>query len=165
MFSLTILENSAKILVAEQSAPGALFHVLVATLVTLASAAVIMLPRKWVPGVLLLSFAVGFSLMRLPGPTNRITVHRDTNTIAWEAEKSSNVEAHGEIAAASIQSAEFDFNRNDRNILLIGRDGKQYFPLGKQHFGGEPEQAVVLAAIRELIGQGAGSTLAPQVMR
>ena len=165
MSSLVILENSANILVAEQSAAGTLFGVLVAILVTTASAVVIMLPRKWVPGALLLLSVAGFLLMGLPGTTNKVTLDRDAHTIAWETRHYNNVEAHGQISSASIQSAEFDFNRGDRNIILISRDGKEYFPLGDQHFSGEPEQSVVLAAIRELIGQGVDSMPAQQTTR
>ena len=160
MSSLTIIENSANLLVAEQSPPSVLMFALLPTLVAACAAVAVLLQRKWVPGVLLVLLVAGLSLMLLPGAAHRITIDRRARTISWEKRQSGKVEAHEEVGAASVQSADMDFNRNARNIILIGRDGRQYFPLGNQHFTGEPEQAVVLSAIRELIGQNApvGST-------
>ena len=117
--------------------------------------------RKWVLGVFMLVLAAGLSLMMLPGATYRVKVDRAGRTISWETKRAGASEPQGSLPAASIQSADFDFNRNARNILLIGRDGKQYFPLGSQHFTGEPDQSVVLTAIRELIGQGSNNTATP----
>ena len=162
MSSLNIIENSANLLVAEQSPPSVLFFGLLSTLVALVAAGAVFSQRKWILGAFMLLLAAGLALMMLPGAAYRITVDRTAHTVAWEARRSGTVEAQGSLPVASIQSADFDFNRNARNIILIGRDGKQYLPLGDQHFTGEPEQSVVLSAIRELIGQSADSPSAPQ---
>lgn len=165
MSSLTILENSAHMLVAEQSPPSVLFFGILSTTIALAAAGAVFSQRKWILGALLLVLAAGLSLMMLPGTAYKITVDRTARTVAWETRRSGAAQTQGSLPVASIQSADFDFNRNARNIILIGRDGKQYLPLGNQHFTGEPEQSVVLAAIRELIGQGEDSTPVPQGTR
>ena len=155
MSGLTIIEKSATILVAEQSPPSVPIFALIPTLVAACAAVAVLLKRKWVLGLFLVVLAAGLSLMLLPGAAYRITVNRSVRTISWEKRQSGKVEAQEAIGAANIQSADMDFNRNARNIILMSRDGRQYFPLGNQHFTGEPEQAVVLAAIRKLIGQNA----------
>ncbi len=165
MSSLTILQNSADRLVAEQSPPGGLFFVILAILVTTIFSVALLRLRKWILGTFMAVMAICFSLALLPGAAYRLSVDRQTGTIAWDTMRSGKVEAHQEVSATDLQTAEFDFNRNDRNILLVDRDGRQYFPLGDQHFSGEPEQSVALAAIRELIGQGARSAKIPQSSR
>lgn len=151
--SLTILQNSAERLFAEQSPPGGLFFMVIAMLIAATLSVVMLRFRKWVLGAFMAVMAAGFSLALLPAAAYRVSVDRQARTVSWDRVRSGKVEAHQELAAAEIQSADFDFNRNARNILLIGRDGRQYLPLGDQHFSGEPEQSIVLAAIREVIAQ------------
>jgi hypothetical protein len=45
------------------------------------------------------------------------------------------------------------FNRGARTIVMIGKDGRQIFPLGAQQLQDEPDQYVVLNALRSAIGQ------------
>ena len=45
------------------------------------------------------------------------------------------------------------FNRGARTIGLLRRDGSTLYPLGEQQLQNEPDQYVVLNAIREFIGQ------------
>ena len=52
-----------------------------------------------------------------------------------------------------IASAEMQFNRGARTIVMIGKDGRQIFPLGAQQLQDEPDQYVVLNALRSAIGQ------------
>ena len=158
MSSLNILQNSATTLIAEQSPPGGGFFMIVSMLVALGVGVFAFTQRRWVLGLLMFGLSAVFLLFLLPGVAYRIELNREAHTIAWEQVRSGKAISRQQVDAGSIQSADMDFNRNARNIILLGRDGTQYYPLGRQHFTGEPEQAVVLTAVREMIGAAPGSS-------
>ena len=94
----------------------------------------------------------------VPGPTYRITVDRAAGKVEWVTLKGGKEGSSDALAASDIASADMEFNRNARNIVIVRKDGSQSYPLGRQHFTGEPEQYVVLNAIRQLIGQAPSAT-------
>lgn len=57
------------------------------------------------------------------------------------------------ISTDDISSAEMQSNRGATRIVLLLHNGTQVFPLGQQHLQNEPDQYVVLTAMRQAIGQ------------
>ena len=99
------------------------------------------------------ALTVLFVFLAIPGSVYRITVDRSAGKVQWVTTKQGRETSSEEVAATDISSAELEFNRDARCIVLILKDGAQVYPLGRQHYSGEPEQYVVLAGIRQLIAQ------------
>ena len=150
---LPILENTQARLVAEQSPPATLFFGVISALICGGVAGIAILHRKWVLGLILGALTVLFVFLAIPGSVYRITVDRSAGKVQWVTTKQGRETSSEEVAATDISSAELEFNRDARCIVLILKDGSQVYPLGRQHYSGEPEQYVVLDAIRQLIAQ------------
>ncbi len=142
-------------LIAEQSAPSTLVFGTISVVLCGGVAIYMLLHRKWGLGLSLFFLTLALTLLAKPGPAYRITVDRSENKIEWETIRGGRQVSHSEVASADLASADMEFNRDSRCIVLIHKDGTQSYPLGRQHFSDEPEQYVVLNAIRQLIGQTA----------
>ena len=57
------------------------------------------------------------------------------------------------IHRSEIASVEMQFDRGDRRIALVLKNGQVLFPLGSEYVQNEPTQYLVLNALREAIGQ------------
>ena len=152
---LSILENSSTRMVVEQSAPNMLFAWITAAL-SLVLALFMLFNKRWVLGALMIALAIGMTVLATAWPAYRMTLNRRSNTISWSAVKHNKQVSYDEVQVADVNSAQFEFNRDARCIVLVLKDGSPTYPLGRQHFSGEPQQYIVLNAIREVIGQVPG---------
>ncbi len=150
---LPILENSSARLIAEQSPPNSWFFGTMSLVLLAGAAAFALRNRRWGLGVLFGLGALCMIWVVLPGPTYRITIDKAGRTVQWATRKGGKETSTESVSAGDLSSADMEFNRDARNIVLLHKDGTQSYPLGRQHFSGEPEQYVVLNAIRQLIGQ------------
>ena len=150
---LSILENSSARLIAEQSPPNSWFFGTISLVLLAGAAAVALYHRRWPLGLLFGLGALCMIWVVLPGPTYRITVDKAGGKVQWSTLKGGKETSTEAVPASDLSSADMEFNRDARNIVLLHKDGTQSYPLGRQHFSGEPEQYVVLNAIRQMIGQ------------
>ena len=61
----------------------------------------------------------------------------------------------------NISSADMQYRRQDARLVVILRDGRQVYPLGDDWVRQDPDQAVVLAAIRNALGVSPPSSSRP----
>ena len=155
MPSVNIIENTSARLVAVQTpqtwGPIPALLSVVAGLFLLR----LLWTRQWklaiVPGLFLLVF---FLLWLIPEtPTFRVTLDLAGHSLTSEASKNGKVVSEFAVSAGDLSSAEMQSNRGARTIILIRKDGSLLYPLGKQKLQGEPDQYVILNAIRQFIGQ------------
>ena len=85
--------------------------------------------------------------------TYRVTIDQAKRRIISEKLQDGKVLDSTTTSAADVASAEMEFNRGARKIALIHRDGHQSFPLGEEELQNEPDQYIVLNALRQSIGQ------------
>ena len=65
------------------------------------------------------------------------------------------------IYLESFASADLEYRRQDRRIVAVLRDGRTIYPLGEDYVASEPDQFVVLTAIREAIGRTPPEQVSP----
>jgi hypothetical protein len=83
----------------------------------------------------------------------RVEVDQPSRQIVSQELSNGKVISSTAITASDLNSAEMQFDRGKRTIVLIGRDGQQIFPLGEERLQNEPNQYVILNALRAAIGQ------------
>jgi len=158
---VTILSNANGQLVAEQRPQSVGFLLVIGTLLMLALAFYFVRSRAWtmlvLPGLGLL-ILFGLSLIGQK-TTFRIQVDESGHQIVSQELKGDKVISTVTTPSSDIASAEMQSNRGARKIVLIHRDGHQSFPLGEQELQDEPDQYVILNALRAAIGQ---NSLPPQ---
>ena len=152
---ISILSNSGGRLVAEQRPQNINFLLLLFGFAIVA--AVIFIVRVHAYKMLLLPGCLTLLLLFLANVgekvTYRVTVDQASHTITSDQIKGGKVVGSAALPASDLTSAEMQFNRGARTIVLIGRDGSQHFPLGEAQVQDEPDQYVILNALREAIGQ------------
>ena len=135
MRSVQILENTSARFVAVQ-APQSWGPV--PAILSLATAAFLvrfLSTRQWrlavLPGVFLLVFLL---LWLVPAnPTFTLTLDVAARSILSEGTKSGKIVSQFQVPAADISSAEMQFNRGARTIVMIRNDGSLLYPLGKEN--------------------------------
>ena len=155
MKSLAILGDTAGVLVAEQK-PQSVGPVPLILLVVAACVVCWLLwTKQWkllvFPCVLMLIICI--PIVSSKHPTYHLTVNRPQHTITSQATVSGNQVSAFQVSAHDLNSAEMQFNRGARTIVLVRRNGSLLYPLGEQQLQDEPNQYVVLNAIRQMIGQ------------
>jgi len=152
---ISIISNANGQLVAEQHPQTVGFLLVIFTLVLLGLAIYFVRARAWtmlvLPG---LGLAVLMFLSLIGQKTTyRITIDQQTHQIVSDELTKDKVISSTTTSASDLTSAEMQFNRGARKIVLIHRDGHQSFPLGEQELQNEPDQYVILNALRQTIGQ------------
>jgi hypothetical protein len=152
---ITVLQNANGHLVAEQRPQTGNFIVVAGLLAAIVFALVLAYKQQWkmllIPG---LAALVLILMWRSPNnPVYRIVVDQQAHEVVSDKLVDGKSVEHTVTPTSEIASAEMQFNRGARTIVMIGRDGKQIFPLGEQQLQNEPDQYVVLNALRQAIGQ------------
>ena len=158
MHALQIVENSPQRLVATQTPYSASFLPVLGIVVALGLGAWYAFTRKWrmlfIPALALLVLG---GLMLLPRyPTFHLQVDQATRTIASEGKRGDTVVRAFTVQGDELSGADMQFNRGASTIVLIRRDGSLLYPLGEQQLQDEPDQYVVLNALRAAIPNAAG---------
>jgi hypothetical protein len=158
---ITVLQNANGHLIAEQRPQTGNFIVVVGLLAAIVFALVLAYKHQWkmmlVPA---LAALVLTPMWHSPNnPVYRIVVNQQAHEVVSDKLMDGKSVEHTVTPTGEIASAEMQFNRGARTIVVIGRDGKQIFPLGQQQLQNEPDQYVVLNALRQAIGQ---APVAPQ---
>lgn len=152
---ITIITHANGHLVAEQRPQSTGFLVALLSLFLLLLAIQFIRARAWkwllFPAGAFL-FLILLSFVGTP-TTYRINIDQPHRLIVSEQIVDGKVVATTTIPASDLSSAELQFDRGARTIVLIHRDGRQSFPLGEQELQDEPNQYVILNALREAIGQ------------
>lgn len=155
---ITVLSNSNGHLIAQQRPPGdSITHFFVILLLGFAVYCIWI--RAWkllfLPGVLLIVFLFPSGQRN----TLQVDIDQQTGEIVCSESDKGKVISSTTVTASELTAAEMQFNRGARRIVLIHRDGHQTFPLGEAELQGEPDQYVILNALRQVIGQ---APVAPQ---
>jgi hypothetical protein len=152
---ITVLQNANGHLIAEQRPQTGNFIVVLGLSLAIIFALVQAYKHQWK----MILIPVLASLILIPmwhsskNPIYRIVVDQQAHEVVSDKLVDGKSVEHTVTPVGEIASAEMQFNRGARTIVMIGRDGKQIFPLGEQQLQNEPDQYVVLNAIREAIGQ------------
>ncbi len=155
MKNLNILSDAAGVLVAEQK-PQSIGPVPVILLIISACLSVwFVRAKQWkllvFPFALVLIILLPLALSRYP--TYKLVVDQSKGTITSVATLNGRQLSALEISATDLTSAEIQFNRGARTIVLVRRDGALVYPLGEQQLQDEPNQYIVLNALRGVIGR------------
>lgn len=152
---ISILSNANGLLVAEQQPQTVGFLVALLVIGMLGLALYFIRRHAWTMLVLPAdALVIALSLWRFgQGDTYRVTVDQQHHQIVSQRIDGNKVVANTTTPASDLTSAEMQFNRGASKIVLIHRDGHQSFPLGEQELQDEPNQYVVLNAMRLAIGQ------------
>lgn len=159
MHSLQIVENTPQQLVAVQTPYGASFLLVLGIIVALGFLAWFAFTRQWklllIPGVALLVF---IGLARMPSvPTYRLQIDKADHRITSEARRGGTVVSSFTVSGADLSSADMQYNRGASTIVVLRRDGSQLYPLGEQQLQDEPDQSVVLTALRDVLTPAANT--------
>ncbi|MEW9573513.1 hypothetical protein ABQJ54_17300 [Rhodanobacter sp. Si-c] len=152
---ITIITHANGHLVAEQRPQSAGFLMVLLALILLVVSIQFIRARAWkwllIPGLAFLFMM----LLSFTGTTTtyRISVDQPRHLIVSEQIVRGKIVATTTTPASDLSSAELQFDRGARTIVLVHRDGHQSFPLGEQELQDEPGQYVILNALREAIGQ------------
>lgn len=158
---ITILQNNDGHLIAEQRPQSGNFLLVIGFILIVLFSAVLIYKHQWKR----LLFPALAAVVLVPlwhsstNPTYRIEVDKQAHKIVSEKLVDGKSVATSTIPATDLTSADMQFNRGARTIVLIHRDGHQSFPLGEDELQDEPDQYVILNALRQVIGQ---SPAAPQ---
>ncbi len=153
MRSLQIVENSPQQLVAVQTPYTASFLPVLGILIALGFGLWFAFSRQWlrllIPGIAILVFG---SLMLLPkNPTYHLRVDRAAHQVTSEGRRGDAVVESFTASGSELAGADMQFNRGASTIVLTRRDGSVLYPFGEQQLQDEPDQYVVLTALRDLI--------------
>lgn len=156
---ISIISNTSGNLIAEQHPQTAGFLIGVFTLACIGFAIYLVWTRAWTMLILpILGLALMLFLSRIGQKTTyRVDIDQQTHQITSEQLKDGKVISTTTTPASDLTSAEMQFNRGARTIVLIHRDGHQSFPLGEEELQDEPDQYVILNALRQVIGQSPAS--------
>ena len=150
---LTIISNSGGRLIVVQQPQAESYTFWIILVVVLA--ACFIYRRAWqllfIPA--LLAVVIYSSSFIGQKTTYRAEIDQETRQITSEQLEKDKIVSKTTIPASDLNSAEMQFNRGASRIVLVHRDGRQEFPLGEQHLQNEPDQYVVLNALRQAIGQ------------
>lgn len=159
MRSLQIVENSPQQLVAVQTPYGASFLLVLGVIVAIGFCGWFAFTRQWrllvIPGIALLVLC---GLALIPSvPTYHLQIDKPGHRITSEARRGDAVVNSFTVNGSDLSSADMQYNRGASTIVLLRRDGSQLYPLGEQQLQDEPDQSVVLTALRDAIaGSGTG---------
>ena len=157
MPQVMIIESRPDRMVAIETPPHTNFVQALLVVVFISVAGYAVWTRSWkVLGVAGVFCGLMFASVRsmTHGSTFRMTIDVSRSQITSDEISSRGRLIREQIFPASaIASADMQFNRGARTIVLIHRDGSQSFPLGEEFVQDEPDQYVVLNALRTAIGQ------------
>ncbi len=153
---ITIVVDTSTQFVAEQRSQNLWFltAMFVAAVLGLAFYLIKIRAWKWLVGpalllpIILLIFSdIGHHLVY------RVAIEKQSHLITCEQIVNGQLTSTVVIPSSDITSAEIQFNRSARIIALVHRDGHLSYPLGQEQVTNEPDQYVVLNALRSTIGQ------------
>lgn len=152
---ISIISNTNGNLIAEQHPQTVSFLLGFLALALIGLAIYLVWMRTWRMLILpILGLALLLFLSHIGQKTTyRVDINQQTRQITSEELKDGKVISSTTTPASDLTSAEMQFNRGARKIVLIHRDGHQSFPLGEQELQDEPGQYVILNALRQVIGQ------------
>ena len=156
MRSLQIVENSPQQLIAVQTATS--LGWLYAIFITVAVAAAIWMvwTRQWrllgVPALVIALFGF-FALLPKP-PIYTLTIDFAANAVLSRATRGSADVSSFTVKGRDLSAADMQSNRGATAIALTRQDGSLLFPLGEEMLQNEPDQYVVLTALRKVIANG-----------
>ena len=155
MRSLQVLQNDGGLMVAKQTPYTAGFIPYLFILLSAGFLIRFLWTRQFraavIPGLVLVFVLSDFLTPVVP--TYTLILNREKRTLTSEARVKNAVQAGFTVDAEDLNSAEMQFNRGATTIVLVRRDGSLLYPLGEQQLQDEPDQYVVLNAIRQMIGQ------------
>jgi hypothetical protein len=152
---ITVLQNANGHLIAEQRPQTGNFIIVLGLLIAIFFALVLAYRHQW--KMMLLPVLAALVLIPMwhssSNPIYRIVVDQQAHEVVSDKLVDGKSVEHTVTPTGEITSAEMQFNRGARTIVMIGRDGRQIFPLGEQQLQNEPDQYVILNALRQAIGQ------------
>ncbi len=152
---LTIQQNTPTQLVAVQSPGTATAYSIWVLLTAIAVVACALYYRRWwlvIVGIALVVFMIPWRSSQR-APNYEVVVDKSARIITSKTMLGNRMEQTFSEDARDLASAEMQFNRGATRIVLIQQDGQQKFPFGELHYQDEPDQYVVLNAMRQTIGQ------------
>ncbi len=98
--------------------------------------------RQWsmavIPGIFVVTL---LWLVLLPEyPTYQMTLDRSAHSLTLRATRKGKLVSSFQVSTAELSSADMQFNRGARTIVLVRRDGSLLYPLGEQQLQDEPDQ-------------------------
>lgn len=150
MHALHILQNSSQQLIAVQTAPSVRWLFLFFVVAAVVFGVLAFKKRFWLgvglSACLLLLFG---SLAALPKPaTYKLRVDLKRGVITSEGTRNGTLVSSFVVNGSDLSAAELQSDRGDTAIVLIRQKGSLLFPLGEEKLKGEPDQYVVLTALR-----------------
>ena len=157
MRALQILENSPRQLLAVQTAPSVRWLFVFFVMAAFVGVALSLRKRFWRGAAIAGSLLVLFGLLAaLPKPASyRLHIDVPNRVITSEGVRNGTLVSSFMVNGSDLSAAELQSNRGDTAIVLIRQDGSLLFPLGEEKLKGEPDQYVVLTALRATIHDAA----------
>lgn len=158
MRALHILENTSQQFVAVQTAPSVRWLFLFFLAAALVGLLLSWRERFWrgvaVAGCLLVLFGL---LAALPKPaTYLLRIDVNGRVITSEGTLNGTLISSFAVNGSDLSAAELQSSREAADIVLVRQDGSLLFPLGEQKVQNEPDQYVVLTALRKAVHNAEG---------
>ncbi len=154
---LRVVVDQVNRLVVDQAQPESASSSALVGLLGIVIVGILVWQRKWISvagtTVLILVLVTAFYKSETPKYAYHLDVDSSAGTVSWQTLKDGQQITSETLHAADIASSDMAFAAPGGWVQVIGKDGKEYYPLGKVAYQHEPVQFIVVNRIRKMIGE------------